>query len=226
MIFVPTVQHTGTWFTLEFLKKIIDGSNLYEAKTLCYEMPEITRPAIVHAHFPTPETKLKQPLSVEAIRTLVCLYPTVIPIRNPMLSILTGMARAPHQRQFYIVDGFVELSKWYKYSNVCLLPIDSPGSQQDILGKVAAHVGVTDKEDVIREVASAWIPVNSTPGLWKRLYQEGKYEILFQLLGPKIAEVQYLFNMHGAIDPMMRDAGYDDIWDWVSTFKNVCGYQA
>ena len=231
IVFVPSVQHTGTWFIIRFLQNffpsVIEADKVWKHKTL----PEL--PCILHSHFPIihrPEIQIDMDwwsrrqmalkdrfLDLRTIELLVGMFKTVIPVRDPLAAILTRETREPQLRHFFIVDGFVELAQRFRHHpNVVFLPVDLPWDEQKrrkMLIKVLKHVGGhpnnEENKEIIDKWAIDWRPENKTPGnQLKEFYQQGDIDKILYYLGPKRAEVKYLSNMAAIIHPFLVDLGY------------------
>lgn len=232
IIFVPSVQHTGTWFVLKFLERF--GFKINTATEIFGGGGNIEEPTVLQAHFPisndlnsTIETApplTLSPISMNGIILLSKLFKTVIPIRDPLAAILTREARHPELRHFYIVDGFIQMAKSLAgNSNVMFLPIDlmkHAGNKRDLLIRILKHCNVPiehEQEEIVNEVANIWKPENITPNnRFNSLYEKKNMSKIEFLLGPKVAEVEYLKNQAAIILLFMSSLGYTkedlDLW--------------
>lgn len=232
VIFVPTIPHTGTWFVLRFLERFVP--NIVEAKNTG---GRITEPTILHTHFPVINyldihykpnypyirtEKNPKSLTYDAIELMISLFKTVIPIRDPLAAILTREARHPELRHFFIVDGFIEASRYLGHPNVMFFPIDLYEDWKDrkkLLIKLARHCrfDVTQLWDYYEQMAKDWNPENDTPNnRFKILYESKDIGGIEFLLGPKTAEIEYLKNQAATILPFLAKLGYTkgdlDLW--------------
>jgi hypothetical protein len=247
IVFIPSVQHTGTWFTINFLKNFIGR---VRELTFILEKPEkaqadvnyvhsysepLKEPTITHIHFPIvrhlnfdvnfPEGRFfrdwyanlgtLRSVSIQTILTMANFFKTVIPIRDPVASILSREARHPQLRHFFIVDGFVTLAKEFaNHPNVKFLPIDlytTPESRRKLLVEVMKHcqLDYTQYAGILDPWSENWPVENKTPGnRFKQMYNEGDVDGLRLALGPKMAEIEYLKNMASIILPFMESLGY------------------
>lgn len=219
IIFTPTVPHTGTWFVINFLSNFIP--NFREASQILRDEIVIDEPTILHTHFaPRKEwyngcerrEKIKQ-LPIDSICLLASIHKTVIPVRDPLAAILTREARHPEHRHFHIVDGFIHLAaRLSNNRNVKFLPIDLPVDmcqRWKILSDIVDHCGLERNEEIIEDYADRWPPQNETPGnLYKKLYKEKDAGGIEFMLGPKMAEIQYLKNQASIILPFLASLGY------------------
>lgn len=227
IIFVPSIQHTGTWFTIKFLEKF--GFEAKEAHKVLINRKRLTNPTVIHSHFPILRdfdmnmdmdrwsrwqlTLKDRSLGLRAIELMVNIHPAVIPIRDPFAAILTREARHPNLRHFFIVDNFIELAQiFHKHPGVIFLPIDLPWTikqREEHLKKIARHCGLDENAPHIKQTAAEWVPENITPkNRFKDLYNSGDLDQLQLLLGPKWAEVCYLRNVASILFPFLSDLGY------------------
>lgn len=229
IVFVPSIQHTGTWFTIRFLQNFyptaVEADKVWKNQSL----PEGR--CVLHSHFPIvrqPEIQIDMDwwsrrqmtlkdhfLDLRTIELLASMFKTVIPVRDPLAAILTRETREPHLRHFYIVDGFVDLAqRFWGHPNIFFLPVDLPWDVKKRVGvlvKLLKHleIPVKPQKDLLHEFAEAWMPQNKTPGnRLKKLYRSGDIGKIHQLLGPKVAELKYLSNMAAIIHPFLVDLGY------------------
>ncbi|MCP4475390.1 MAG: hypothetical protein GY821_12660 [Gammaproteobacteria bacterium] len=239
IIFVPSVQHTGTWFVLRLLEKF--G---YEIKTtkdiLDGKVIESGKKTVIHTHFPITNNLNKivpndpfelrtynsdAPLCINSIVMLSNMFKTVVPIRDPLAAMLTREARHPELRHFFIVDGFVQMANYLSdNSNTMFFPVDllahKEKNRRDMVLKTLKHCGIEIDEEAegkIDEVVYHWKAENDTPNnRFKELYKEKDIFTIDYLLGAKIAEVEYLKNKAAIIHPFLFEIGYTkgdlDLW--------------
>lgn len=237
VVIVASVQHTGTWFTIDFLQNFIP--NKKEVAHMIEEKIQIESPTIIHSHLPIiydldmrvdmdwhsrrKLTMKDRSISLRTLEVLMNLFKVVIPVRDPLASILSREARHPDLRHFFIVDGFIELAQKYKdHPNVVFLPIDLPWDRSQRMKKlfeIMEHcsIDIESNRDLVRKFASNWEPKNTTPGnRFKELYKNKDIDQIRFLLGPKWAEVNYLQNMASIILPFLASVGYTrgDIGPW------------
>lgn len=176
ILFVPSVQHTGTWFTVQFLMNFIPNErevfHILEAeqtkKGENLDNQQITTPTVMHSHFPIirnfesmhvdMDHRTRQQLHIKNrclpltnILTFANIFKTVIPIRDPLAAILTREARHPHLRHFFIIDGFIEIAQNFsRHPNVKFLPIDlykTIGERVRLLSDILEHCCIKRTSD-------------------------------------------------------------------------------
>lgn len=218
MIFVPTVQHTGTWFILRFIEKF--GYEIKQARFIIRDHEPVKKNTVIQAHFPMTESGTVYDYShphYNIIKLLTNLMPTVIPLRDPLRAIITREARQPNLRHYYIVDGFVTLAKEYsEHPNVLFAPIDLKTdyiARHALLTNIARHCGFDTESPIIEEVAREWPKENPTPdNRFEEIYNKKDWEQLKYLFGPKVAELEYLKSRQHPIKPFLDQHGYFDLW--------------
>ena len=224
ILFLPSVQHTGTWFVLSILEKF--GYNIVDSKRLLEGGVNINHPSTIQTHFPIESSyqtpfELDKWMGVNSIQVLSKIFKTVIPIRDPLAAILTREARHPELRHFYIVDGYVNMAeKMAGNSNVMFFPIDlnpDPNARRALIQKLLDHCDIKGETATINSLANTWTVKNDTPNnRFKEAYKEKNKEELIFLLGSKVAELNYLQNKASVILPFMGALGYTkedlDLW--------------
>jgi hypothetical protein len=230
VIFIPSVQHTGTWFALNLFKRF--GFGLSTAREfLDGTIARVEEPTLLQVHLPISNNLDKiiandpfelrtydtsAPMCMNSIIMLSKIFKTIVPIRDPLAAILTREARHPELRHFYIVDGFLQMARHLSgNSNVMFLPIDlmeHSGNRKDLLIRMLNHceISVTEEnEEIVNEVAHIWKSENDTPNnRFKKHYDEGNISKILFMLGAKEAEVEYLKNQASTILPFMASLGY------------------
>lgn len=237
IIFVPTVQHTGTWFVLNFLKRFIP--TIRESTVIFKNNRPITEPMIIYTHFPIMHKtnfqfdmdfpfeheikENKKSMPVKAISMITNLFRTVIPLRDPFAAILTREARHPELRHFFIVDAFKKVAEMFaSHENVKFFPIDLAADEErrrSLLIDTLVHCGIDPNphHDIICSTAKEWKPENSTPSnRFRAMYQNKDIYGIKTQLGAKWAEIEYLKNSASIILPLLEAVGYTkgdiDLW--------------
>jgi len=239
VIFVLSVQHTGTGFVTTVLRSLCPDAAVLDISYLTRGSTVLRSPTIVRGHFPiirTLDVDLEmdfnsvqqlginyKSIGYRAALALAALFPVVIPLRDPLAAILTRETRHPEFRHFFIVDGFVEIARRFAHHpNVCFFPVDARKTyweRRDLIRRVATHCGidVSRRGLTIGKIARKWRRVDPTPGNpFADYYAAGEIHAIQHLLGPKWAEVRYLKNRASIIHPLLTAAGYsrEDIALW------------
>ena len=240
VIFSPSAPQSGTWFVLRLFEKL--GCKIEHVGEIMDRVEDRALrpdgPIILHAHIfpfyycPSPYKESwpsfggdpiqeyivrKNKLSMGGIKLLASMYKTVIPIRDPLASLLTRETRAPNLRHFYIVDAFVEMARELAgHPNVQFLPVDlnlTFDERRQLLENVIFHCGLDINEHnvIIGDVATHWKKENVTPNnrFWEP-YENGDMVTIQNLLGPKWAEVLHLKNFSGILTPFLSGLGYNE----------------
>ena len=220
IIFLPTVQHTGTWFTIDFLRKnirldaFIEGWILKSITTYKNPLSQIIYggesfavdgTTLIQTHITkwqnsdgliqrgfTPDSTL--------FTILLCSVPTILPLRDPLLSILTSRHRHIRDDQGADVMDLVHI--WAqtardfhdlkKEINPFYLPVDllakaTPEQREVKLRQLLSFCGlpVATSEEHIKQTAARWIPVRPTADTtgYKRHYATGDVDYFKKLMG-------------------------------------------
>lgn len=237
MIFCPTAPQSGTWFVLRFFERL--GFRIEHTGVITREQKtiDISVPTILHCHvfpfyyIPQPYKESwpsfggdpieehivrKDKLSIYAIQLLASMHKTVIPIRDPLASLLTRENRAPNLRHFYIVDAYVEIArKLAPLPNVFFLPVDLKRNYQErkeCLIEMLVHCNISPAEHMeeVEKTAKEWKRENVTPNnKFYAMYHTGDIRGIEALLGQKVAELTHLRNMSGFLAPFLGSLGYN-----------------
>lgn len=199
---LATVQHTGTWFLIHILEQIT-GKKISLFKDVLYNREPFD---LLHTHITTTDAGLHDKDILKHVRpwlldALVMLYPTVIPIRDPLASLITRENRHPELNHEYIVHSFEYVAQLDK-SNVFLFPIDLHEGyieRRKLLNELAKFLNVPADTQTIKTIALNWKVKNSAvdeSGL-KKQYRKGYYKSIRRKLNsccklleskPEIAE--------------------------------------
>ncbi len=214
-IFVPSITHTGTWFVLRFLQHFI--SNLVEGKDFDERKFDVPEDCIVHFHYPiTDKRDFSKAIGITGAKILASLFPTVIPIRDPLAALLSRETRQPQLRHFYIIHGYIHMQRTlFEHPNVIFLPIDLYETAEErfaLLERVLKHCGIdsTPHTELLLGIAKEWKVENANPqNRFKTMYAEKDIDQISFLLGPKTAEVEFLKNQREIIfTQFLQKLGY------------------
>lgn len=205
-IFAPSVQHTGTWFLLHLLKHHSKLDALILFNKMREQIPEPDKRYILHVHIGDGGRP-----SYGALDIMMRVLKTVIPLRDPLLSLLSRHKRHPTLSHFYLVDGFTYLAQ---IPDCFFLPVDilrSPDERRGALNGLFDYLGL-EREPFIDEWAEQWKVVNKTSVLFpeRGWYREGAVN---KLRGLFPEEFDYLQTYAYILKPFLSKHGYKDfIW--------------
>lgn len=217
-VFLPTIQHTGTWFCINLLLQHSQVTSFSELRDLKFGDGY----TLIHTHFgdgetwhPNDASKFK-PFYV--VKELIGACPSVIPLRDPLASLITRHIRCPELQHSYIIEGFVALAQIYKENNFYVLPIDlySDKSFEErllVLREFLVAAGLPE-ESYIKFWAASWPIVNSVRGLDIELYDnfaKGKIEPIIKVIPEEWA---YLKNKESILRPFLEELGYKNLLWW------------
>ncbi len=181
-IFLPTVRHSGTIFLQKFFQK--GGYKLVNVDRMMFAgeyLPPTTR-AIIHTHIdvnlpvvrslhaqkPNPNHLLGinyyANFNEYLILALAGAMPTVVPMRDPLLSIITRHSRHPEQAPHtYLIESWQPLCD---FRNLFFVPVDLPWTTDErvgLLNSMLAHCKAEPWPGV-NDYAREWEPINAVPG--------------------------------------------------------------
>ena len=226
MICVASVPHTGSWFTTNFLEKLVDC----ESKRMVDLTEEVP---LAHYHLGATydgdfgyehleEGKIRSEYkeyfkkfpNYTTVSYLLkeCKFKTVIPVRDPILSLITRQNRNPLLSHMLVIRGLRRVVFLEKQENVFFFPVDLYETEEDrynLLNDLTAFVGISN-DGIVRETARTWSKRNvseDTTGL-KKEYLNGNLEEIERI----IPESNIIFN-NSIVKGFMRNLGYDKlIW--------------
>lgn len=134
-IYLPTLQHTGTWFMLNFLRSHPEVDGFFEMKN--YPRLALNRPRGLMV-FPdqapgSKVTLMQEHLTLEersnaltfttSKLVMMRICPTVIPLRDPLLSIMTRLNRHPETDHMPHVRAWEAAAITFGQSDATWLPV-------------------------------------------------------------------------------------------------------
>lgn len=225
---VVSVQHTGTWFLIHFLKRhvmtraVVLFEDLYPGDDTSREPLPLDRQApdrdvIVHMHVNRQDDVDGLPRRYEALQRAIGRreHRILVPLRDPLRSVITREAREPGQSHSYLVLGFEWLARIRWEVPVFHVPIDLPPDRRDrreLLEGVLDHCGLPSQPYVER-VAKEWRPENSAAGQdeLKKMYRQRNFA---SLAASFPAEWALLREKEPVLKPFLRQFGYGDLMWW------------
>ena len=214
VLFCPTVPHTGTTFLLEFLK---DDPAIKDYVTLQWlirwhgeRTPGLN---LIHTHF-------KKNLHAH-IATYASRWPTIVPLRDPLLAVLTSYHRNKEGNYVYQVDQFINLVKIIDQGPTAYTPIYVPFDLMDNLPDGARiHLFLASlsplkflSQEHCITWATRWPRIESWGDYpYKSLYYQGRVEEIKPLI-PN--EWDALINARPILKPFLEARGYKDLLWWL-----------
>ena len=192
VLLVASVHHTGTWFALNFLLEHGSVNRVVELDMLIRgEVKQMEDGDVLHFHL-TGNKGIHSRGAVRAKWSSICgllsVSRLVVPLRDPVRSLLSRHARHPDLSHMLIVEGFSDLADLYRSSVVSpdsLVPVDLHAAEglassrelrEICLSRALRSAGLED-DGCVGRVASAWEPSN-TRGEYpeKELYRKGEWD--------------------------------------------------
>jgi len=227
--FIASAPHTGTWFLIEFLRSLPEVSNFVELPVLrksktcvrrevspgAWEMGLVGQGInLVHSHFQEEDMAL--------IRMMGLSNPTIIPIRDPLASILTRHNRYPKQRHTHMIGHWERMAgsfiKFKDEFQATFVPVDLGANDSAVreasLG--AAYSAIVDHGDFRWEPIRAFMERDPWPNSrgdydLKRAYQDRDRDFLRNQIPMEWVE---LLRIKPTIQPFLESMGYDDLLWW------------
>jgi len=178
VIFLPTVRHSGTWFIQRLFQqggfKVVNLDHALfgaehipsDGKAILHTHIDVNLPVIkaLHAKHPKHNHALAitfyEQFNENLIDTFAHTFPTLIPMRDPLLSVITRHARHPEQAPHtYLVDSWRDIPI---AADPYFIPVDL-GPKPEKLWGALEHCGVKPWPGM-NEYAKAWKPKNMVPG--------------------------------------------------------------
>jgi hypothetical protein len=235
VIYVISVQHTGTWFAIDFLRghsKVRNEIFQWKDVRVCQAFPPLEPDIwdIMHVHLGTCwhhttdfaeydsalDMKCQMPLLADMF---VKTFPTVMPVRDPLRAIITRQIRHPDKTHNYIVNGFIYMAQvWERMEEmgpVVFLPVDL-NITAPLYDKVTALSRILTMLDLpiepyVEEYARKWeAPAyNTTPDVaLKNWCKAGEKEKVKEALPTEWA---YLQAHESKIRPFLEHLGYKEL---------------
>lgn len=213
-IFAPSVQHTGTWFLLRALKRHSRVDDIIEFGQMRERTSEPDKKYVLHVHIGDGGCPLYLPYhsTYMALDVLMRVLRTVIPLRDPLLSLLSRQKRHPMLLHTHLINGFLYLAQMQ--GDCFFLPVDiltNPDERKETLNGLFDYLGL-EKEPFIDEWAEQWKVVNENPIPYSEIdwYREGAVN---KLRGLFPEEFDYLQSHAYIIKPFLSKHGYKNlIW--------------
>lgn len=222
---IASVQHTGTWFTIKTVSRLlnypISTGTIFtlpssESEDFVQYIKDWQTP-LYHLHFGLPD-------ECDMMDSILPHYKVIIPIRDPLLSLISRENRhpelAPHE---FIIDGFLYLAQLHKMNpkNIFLFPVDLYKTRDDrkkLLLKLSDFLGIRNTERrarIINFTLSHWDkPVNPSPddysGL-KKLYQNDETRLVFNFLLNNRYGDNRISDKMILIREFLKSLGYDQL---------------
>ena len=203
MILVTSIQHTGTWFTIELCRLIEKEVHQHHLYTTGEDVAHDDKP--IHR---TPEQIMR-----------ICnRYWNIVPIRDPLAAVITRDVRLPHLSHCYIIEAMCWLAETHSENpfNAFYVPIDLLGSQEveDRLRFIAwmfGDYGITTTSEELFTFVSEWkAPLYnvSLPSDLKADYRLGNYVAIKAALP---METGLLEKKCDILQPFFEEFGYRNL---------------
>lgn len=216
---VASVHHTGTWFVLNFLLSHPGTWELVELRT-AVEGREVKPSDVLHFHLygdgvvsrgPFHETGL-----LDAAVRLSRKVPTVVPVRDPLLSLISRQARHPELDHVQVVRAFEYLDRFS--NSAVFVPVDLLNrsgieARREKLEEVLGRLGL-EWEEWCDDYAREWPVANTVGGRGAGLREMYERRDVESLRGFLRAEMEELDRIAPTLIPFLQTLGYSDLPWW------------
>lgn len=222
LILLASVPHSGTIFMQEFIERhSAIGNTTGLAQVMKNTSGGLENPYRAQRGLVPGTTNLVwshiEHYTLDALRAYCFHVPTVIPVRDPLLSIVTRKKRRPEAHHVWMVENWLILRTFiWPYETAAYYPVDLENQKpyaerRKSLLQIAEHCGL-EPENYMDEYAQKFAPAN-TRGEYelKTMYKEGDFEQLKLHLKP---EIQQLQANEGVLRPMLEEIGYENLMWW------------
>ncbi len=221
-----TVQHTGTWFMMEFLrgtesfKHEVDLAALIKNRqflTLPNNGPIGAHPSrinLVYGHINEPAEGY--------IRTICAWWRPIVPLRDPLLGIITGKNRNPAQDCSYIVERWLRLEWLVDPFAPHYIPLDllrTPEERGEALADVLEATQVSMTDAMSRQLnlwANTWpqYQYNSRGTYPLKVAYYNRDMKYIEKHGNMANELMTLRGAESVLRPLLFKQGYRDLMWW------------
>jgi len=211
LVVVASVQHTGTWFLVHLLRQhsmltsFAEFADLQHPDTASHPMPSVVQFHLTGAGF-------RSRGDLDGVEGMLGDLATrgvgiAIPVRDPVLSLLTRRRRHPDLDHSFIVDGFRRISILPYVMPVSFLPVGIDADCVEFFGKLGIALGGDDLKRVVG--VSKARPVINSSGMddVTREYLEGRVGPVIEAL-PR--EMDRLFAMREIVVPFLKNLGFGE----------------
>lgn len=225
MILVPTVQSTGTWFMLDLLRYNTACAGVVMAPMQEKAEEWSKENVVVHCHMGLNSLLGQRDAaafwSFEDIVYWLARNRTIVPLRDPLLALLTAHQRGRTEEErgilkARVLNGFAVLGGLWKQYNIHTLPVDLCAGMTELeryehLRDAMRFLG-WPLQPYLAMTSMLW-PVINTTGKFtnKTLYGTRQIERIQNTLSQDFEALQ---RTEDAVRPMLESAGYENLMWW------------
>lgn len=145
------------------------------------------------------------------LQQLMSLYKTVIPIRDPLRSLLTRQNRHPKLDHRYLIDGFKALARCH---DVFFFPVDLFEKYEDRRSLLVRLFEFLELEvpKYVNEVAKSWVPANTSGHYEMKDWYNAKDAKKIEKIIPE--EYEWLRKNISILKPFLESLGYRNLMWW------------
>ena len=214
MIHIASIQHTGTWFIIDFLRQHSQINKFIEFKDIVLLNGSVSenKNTLLHSHIAVSNAGIHRNDRCKHIPPIILnvfmnTFKTIISLRDPMLSLITRLNRHPELNHEYIINAFNYVAT---LKNVFFIPIDTGvETRYTSLKQLLSYLGLPE-ENYVKEYAEKWEAVNSTIDIYnlKEYYADGDFYNIFKKLP---MECKLLIKSKNILKPFFKSWGYKNL---------------
>lgn len=222
IILLASVPHTGTIFLQQFVEQhpeignVVGLSQLVNGRSGGLEDPYRAQRGMVPGTTNLVWTHI-QHQTLDAIRAFHHHVPTIIPLRDPLLSLITAKKRREDAHHVWIVENWLMLRVFiWPYGDAAYYPVDLESKKpynerRQNLHKIIEYCGLP-ADNYVDEYAHRFQPANSRGEYeLKTMYKDGDFA---QLRLHLKKEIEHLQANEDVLRPMLEEIGYKDLLWW------------
>lgn len=214
-----SVPGTGTTFVERFVETLPGVGNAVELAALAKNPFAFRDPFTgLQGFVPGTVNLVKSHLAPEherAARIYASLFPAVVPLREPLASLISRRARHPQATALHVVEQWIvlvsklaTLERQPFWLPVDLLGTQGPATRRRVMLDLCSHLGFGGVELYLAQIASAWRPENASArtGLHE-MYRVRDIKALEKAMP---AEIAALRRVDGLLRPFLHAQEYTD----------------
>lgn len=211
-VFVCSIQHTGTWFMLEFFKGHKDITGLHILDDIRRRKDNFTHRSVIHSHTQYGPELTDVNTTIENIDNQ---YPVVFPLRDPLLAMITRNHRHPELTGINTIQILYNFEKLTKTNFPFYFPVDLFETWKNKalrFKEMENYVGISHDKQWVEKYAGE-NKITNTHGMHKlkKAYLECNWDKIQKAM-PQ--EYEYLMSIKPAIVEFFKNQGYKSLPWW------------
>lgn len=222
-VFLPTTQHTGTWFLIDFFRSHSMVEDLVEIKDLIERKKKVdpNKFTIIQTHVGRSGQEPLKHTPQFLVQSIINYLPSVTPLRDPIRSLISRQIRHPDLTHEHIIKGFEFIASLYPHK-IIRVPVDLPLAKESrylILQKLLQAANLPE-ESYVKEYAKKWeAPSYNITGehQLKDWYKSQNFQKLYDVFPKEIS----MLKKSNSIKEMLERSNYHKCsWWWEKIYGN------